>query len=439
MELKINNISISENEVEVTFPYEEIKSQLESEILKQTKKIQLPGFRKGKVPVSMLKKMYGDSLEYEASEKIASDKFYSISKDKHLHPIGQPTITDLKYNPGENLFFKVKYDVLPELEVKDYTNLEIEIPHFQVKDEMIETEIQNILKSNSTNEPAEVVGEGKDYLLDVEFKRVDDKGEPYPGSAPENLTIDLSNERVQKEIVENAAGKKVGETFTFTFVDEQAGKKEGEQEQKTSEIFNYSALIKGIKKIILPELTEEFVKKVTNNKASSEIEMREQIKNDYLNYYNEQEENLTIDKLIDKIVKNNDFVAPKSMIASFLEDTVKREEEESKKRGYKKFDKKAAEQRLRNFSELEVKWFLISDAIKKKENISVSDDELNELAKADAEKTGIAIDKLISYYKSSNYTEKLTNKKLFTYLKAQNKINIVEPEKLSQTDKKESI
>ncbi len=203
MELKINDLSISEREVEVTFPYEEIKSQLESEILKQTKKIQLPGFRKGKVPVNMLKKMYGDSLEFEASEKIASDKFYSISKEKHLHPIGQPTITDLKFNPGENLFFKVKYDVIPELEVKDYTGLEIEIPHLQVKDEMIETEIQNILKSNSTNEPAEVVGEGKNYLLDVEFKRVDDKGEPYPGSASENLTIDLSNERVQKEIIEN--------------------------------------------------------------------------------------------------------------------------------------------------------------------------------------------------------------------------------------------
>ena len=439
MELKINDLSISEREVEVTFPYEEIKSQLESEILKQTKKIQLPGFRKGKVPVNMLKKMYGDSLEFEASEKIASDKFYSISKEKHLHPIGQPTITDLKFNPGENLFFKVKYDVLPELEVKDYTDLEIEIPHLQVKDEMIETEIQNILKSNSTNEPAEVVGEGKDYLLDVEFKRVDDKGEPYPGSAPENLTIDLSNERVQKEIIENSAGKKTGETFSFTFVDERVEKKEGNEDQKIPETFNYTALIKGIKKIVLPELTEEFVKKVTNDKASSEKEMREQIRIDYQNYYDEQEENLTIDKLIDQIVKNNDFVAPKSMVASFLEDNLKKEEEESKKRGYKKFDKKAAEPRFRKFAELEVKWFLIGEAIKKKENITVSDDELKDLATADAEKTGIALDKLISYYKTSNYLEKLTNKKLFTYLKEKNNIKKVEPDKLSKTEEKDSI
>lgn len=439
MELKINNLSTSEKEVEVTFPYEEIKSQLESEILKQTKKIQLPGFRKGKVPVNMLKKMYGDSLEYEASEKIASDKFYSLSKDKHLHPIGHPTITDLKYNPGENLFFKVKYDVIPELDVKDYTNLEIEIPHFQIKDEMIESEIQNILKSNSTNETVEVVGDGKNYILDVEFKRVDDNGEPYAGSVPESLTVDLSNELVQKEIIENAAGKKAGETFSFTFTDKRAEKKDGEQEQKTPETFNYSALIKGIKKTTLPELTEEFIKKVTNDKASSEKEMREQIRSDYQNYYNEQEENLTIDKLIDQIVKNNDFVAPKSMVASFLEDTVKREEEESKKRGYKKFDKKSAEQRLQKFSELEVKWYLISEAIKKKENITLTDEELNELAAADAEKTGIALDKLISYYKSSNLTEKLTNKKLFTFLKEKNIIKTVEPDKISQTEKKDSI
>ncbi|MHB8578958.1 MAG: trigger factor [Ignavibacteriaceae bacterium] len=439
MELKINELSISEREVEVTFPFEEIKSQLESEILKQTKKIQLPGFRKGKVPVNMLKKMYGDSLEFEASEKIASDKFYSISKEKHLHPIGQPTITDLKFKPGENLYFKVKYDVIPELEVKDYTGLEIEIPHLQVTDEMIETEIQNILKSNSTNEPAEVVGKGKNYLLDVEFKRVDDKGELYPGSAAENLTIDLSNDRVQKEIVENSSGKKTGETFSFSFTDERVEKKEGNEDLKVSETFNYNALIKGIKKIILPELTEEFVKKVTKDKASSENEMREQIKDDYQSYYDEQEENLTIDKLIDQIVKNNEFVAPKSMVESFLEDNLKKEEEESKKRGYKKFDKKAAEPRFRKFAELEVKWFLISEAIKKKENITISDEELNVLAASDAEKTGIAIDKLITYYKSTNYNEKLTNKKLFTYLKEKNNIKKVESDKPSQTEKENSI
>ncbi|MHB1686150.1 MAG: trigger factor [Ignavibacteriaceae bacterium] len=431
MELKINDLSISEREIEITFPYEEIKSQIESEVLKKSKKIQLPGFRRGKVPVSMIKKMYGDALDYEASEKIASDKFYSIAKENHLHPIGQPAITDLKFKPGENLFFKVKYEVMPNLDVKDYTNLEIEIPNMQVKDEMVDTEIKNLLKSNSTNEPAEVIGEDNNFIIDVEIKRVDDKGELFAGSVPENLTIDLSNERVQKEILLNSTGKKVGEIFDFSFTDERTEKKENNEEQKVSETYNYTALIKGIKKIVLPELTEEFIKKITKDKASNEIELHEQIKNDYQSYFDEQTENLIIDKLIDQIVKNNDFAAPKSMVASFLEDTVKNEEEESKKRGYKKFDKKSAEQRLNKFAELEVKWFLIGEAIKKKENITVPDEELNELAKVDAEKTGIALDKLISYYKSSSYVEKLTNNKLFGFLKEKNNIKKVEPDKLS--------
>ncbi|MGE5846416.1 MAG: trigger factor family protein, partial [Ignavibacteria bacterium] len=72
MEFKIIDINTSEKEVEVTLSYEEIKKDIESEVLKQTKKIQIPGFRKGKVPVTVLKRMYGDALEYEASEKVAN-------------------------------------------------------------------------------------------------------------------------------------------------------------------------------------------------------------------------------------------------------------------------------------------------------------------------------------------------------------------------------
>ena len=90
----------------------------------------MPGFRKGKVPLNMIKKMYGDALEYEASEKVANSRFWDVAKEKELNPIGQPQMTDIKFNPGEDLSFKVKFEILPELEVKDYKNLEIEIPEF---------------------------------------------------------------------------------------------------------------------------------------------------------------------------------------------------------------------------------------------------------------------------------------------------------------------
>ncbi len=131
MEIKINEINTSEKEVEATFSYDEVKSEITSEVQKQTKNIQLPGFRKGKVPLPMLKKMYGDALEIEASEKVANNKFWEVAKEKELNPIGQPVLKDIKFNPGKDLYFKVQYETYPKLEVKDYTGQEIEIPDFK--------------------------------------------------------------------------------------------------------------------------------------------------------------------------------------------------------------------------------------------------------------------------------------------------------------------
>jgi trigger factor len=429
LEYKIIDLTESEKEVEVTLPYDEIKKEIESEVLKQTKNIQLPGFRKGKVPLSMIRKRFGDALEHEASEKVANARFWEVSKEKELNPIGQPQLIDIKFNPGEDLFFKVKYETLPELEVKDYKGNKIELPDFRVKDEEIEHEIEHILKANSTTEDAEAVGDDKNYAINVEVQRVDESGNPFEGAKPETLDIDLANERVNSEIVENAKGKKVGETFSFTFKDEHTHKVDDKEEVHVEHI-HYNAKINSVKKIKLPELNEELIKKATKEKLSTEEELRDGIKKDIQGYYDQKVDELLRDKLLQSIVEKNDFTPPQSMIRNVLDDLVKHEEEAQKKAGYKKFDREDVEKKLLKTAELEVKWFLIKKAIVTKENLSINDDDLKELAKKDAEKTGLPEDKLINYYKTSNIGERLLDNKLFDFLKEQNEITKVDPENL---------
>jgi FKBP-type peptidyl-prolyl cis-trans isomerase (trigger factor) len=131
------------------------------------------------------------------------------------------------------------------------------------------------------------------------------------------------------------------------------------------------------------------------------------------------------------IVSNNEFTPPNSIVQNVLQELIKQEEENGKKMGIKNFDRNALKERLLPSAEFEVKWYLLKNLIQKKENLDFSEDELNDLAAKDAEKTGIAVDKLVNYYKTSNITEKLIDKKLFDFLKEKNNIVKVAPDKLS--------
>ncbi|HSD64757.1 MAG TPA: hypothetical protein VLB50_13225, partial [Ignavibacteriaceae bacterium] len=296
-----------------------------------------------------------------------------------------------------------------------------------------EHEILHIRKANATEVVEETVGDDKNYVIKLSLQRIDEKGEPYKGSKPETFDVDLSNENVQKDIVEKSRGKKAGDTFNFTFTEEKKIKNDKGEEEIVKENYEYKAEIKEIKKYLLPELDAEFLKKITRDKVDNEKDFRENVRNDIQKYYDQKADEITRDKLTMEIVKANDFTPPASLVSSFLQDLIEGEEKEFKKQGYGKYDREEAAKRLKSYAEFEVKWYLIKTEIEKKENIQVTDEDLRDLVAKDAEKTGLPEDKLLNYYKSSNFAEKLRDQKLFEFLKVNNKIIKVEPEKFNNS------
>ena len=436
MESNVKELSASENEIEISLKFDDVKNDIEAEVKKQTKNIQLPGFRKGKVPKNILKKRFGDSLEFEASEKIANKQFWEIAREKNINPIGQPTMTDFDFKPGEDLNFKVKYEVVPQIELKDYTDQKIEIPDFKIKDSDVEKEIAHQVSANKTLEEVEVVGDDNNFLLDALVYRLNDKGEPENENG-EKLEIDLTSEGVNKDILKNSKAKKVGESFAFSFDDERTVKNDKGEEEKVKENYNYKVEIKGIKKIILPELNEEFIKKITKDKVSNEADLKKEVKKDIENFYEGKVEEILRGTLITTLIKNNEFTPPSTLVNNILTELVKNEEEHLKKQGHPNVNTSELQERLKTTAENDVKWFLIKSALLKKENISVTDDEIKELAEKDAEKTGIPAEKLLTYYKNSGQNEKILDQKLFEFLKEKNNIIKLDPEKFKKSETKE--
>ena len=421
METKVNEITASEHEIEVTLQYDEIQNEIADAYKEERKKLSIPGVRKGKAPVAMIKKMYGDAIEYQASEKIANGKFWDVVESEGLKPISTPQLTDIDFQPGEKLFFKVKYEVKPILEVKDYTGLEIEKPIFKVRDEDVQAEIDTLLKSKATYEEVEKVDD-KNIKLTVDLQKLDDDGNIVEGTKSENMVIDLSDERVNPEIRVSAMDKKLGDKFNFSFTDEH---KHGEEVHK--EVYNYECEIKKAEKVVLPEITEELVLEISQKKSKTLDDLKSQLKENYTNYYDQQADRVYTNSLLNKIVENNEFEPPKGYVQTLLKRFIEMEKENSKK--YKTpFNEKEAETQFAVRAEWNAKWEIVMDSIAAKEGIVVEDDDLKKLAENEAKQTGISVDKLIKFYKDSKKDEGLLEEKVLEFLKDKNKVVEFDPE-----------
>lgn len=431
METKVNVLNDTEHELEVKLEYPEIKREIEEAYKQERKNIALPGFRKGKVPISMLKKSYGEAIEYKASENIANQKFWEIVKEQNLKPLSTPQMTDINFEINESLNFKVKYEVKPSLDIKDYKGLEIEKPIFKVHEEDIDAEVQNMLKSKATFVIAEKV-EDKNHRITTDLQRIDKDGKEMEGSKSKDMLIDLSDPKVNENIIKNAQGKKAGEEFEFSFVDEHM-----HGDHKHVEEYNYVAVIKKIEKIKMPEPTEDLIEQLSNKNAKTLEELKDFTKSNYEKYYKDQSERIFENSLLDKIVKNNDFEPPNSYVELILNRLVESEKQNAKQYKSPIPDDKVLRENLQPKAEWNAKWQIILENIAEKEKIEVNDADLEVLAKAESEKIGIPVEKLVKYYKDSNRTEALLEEKIMNFLKENNTAIETDPNKKVEEAKKE--
>ncbi len=429
MEIKVNQLTDSQQEVEVNLEYSEITNEIEEAYQEERKNISIDGFRKGKAPMGMIKKLYGEAIEYKASEKIANKKFWDIVDQQNLKPISTPQMTDIDFVAGSKLFFKIKFDVKPQLNLKDYKGIQVEKPLFKVKDEEIEHELSHLLKPHYKYEPAEIV-ENHLSRIGVTLQRLDADGVPMIGSRNENMQIDLSDEKVNPQIISNAQGKKVGESFDFSFFDEHYHGEELHREE-----YNYLAEITKIEKIAQPEINEELVKKISGNKATSLDEFKGLLRKNLEDYYTRQSEEIVTNNLLNEVVKNNDFVPPAEFVTNVHQRFVDMEKENSKRYKMPNFDEKAVAEYYKPRAEWNAKWQIILENLAEKEGIKVEDSELEDLAKQEAEKTGISVAKLVKYYKDTKRTDMLLEEKVIKFLKDNANIKEVDAEEKTKEKK----
>ncbi len=393
LELTINTISQTEQEAHITLTSSELQPHFEEAYQKFRPKAELKGFRKGKVPMDMIRQLYGEAIEQDALDTIANEFFQKAIEEKKIEPIGRPSLVDMDFQRGKSLNFKIKYEVKPVIELKKYKGLKVEKPVHAVMDEEVEAEIEQIRRSNSTNTEVQTVTD-EEHLVTGSVQELDEQGTPLIGRKTSQAKFLLSDTTLVKEIRDALRAAEVGQTYRVSFTN---------QHDDHTHTVNAAITVTKIEKVNLPLLDEALVKKVTGDKVSSVEQFRKDMHADIERYWNEQADRKLNNALIDEAIRLHDFPAPESLVNAFLESFMEEMKGRTRDRQLPRdFDEKKFREENRAYAIWQAKWMLLRDEIAAAEKIEVTDADLTALAEADATRSGIEKDRLLQYYRNTS-------------------------------------
>jgi len=422
LEVNVHTLTEVSREIEIEVNAQELQPYFDKAYREYGPKIEIRGFRKGKAPVELIKKLYGDMIEHEYLDKLASELYRKAVKEKDLQPIGDPTLTDMKYDRGERFWVKIQYDIRPVITLTKYKGLSVDAVVHSVTDAEVEDELLRVRKVNSSREETEKVTDDE-HVVTADLQEFDETGFPMIGKKTENARFYLADPQLEQPFKDALQATQKGNEHEIKF--------EHQHDDHTHKV-NMKAKVTKVEKVMLPGLDDEFVKKVTKDKIATVDEFRKGIQEDLENYWKEKNRRSRINAIVTEIIRLHEFQVPESLTRNVLENLV----EEIKGQYPNKqlpadFDVEKFHEENRAYAIFQAKWALLREEIVKAENLSVDDAALVALAEREAPKIGIDKERLITYYKSSDQIkDRLVGDKLLDLLISSSTIKEVDDKSL---------
>ena len=198
LEKEIKKIDECTRELTIKLTTEELQPYYESAYKKMQPKVNLGGFRKGKVPIKMIKKMYGAGIEADADQDIVNEEFRNFTQEENIQVLGTPKLKDI--DKDENgIVYTIEFETLPTITLKDYKGMAIDEPVHAVTEEEVEEELEYILAQNGELEDADQVTDDH-YVLSLSMQEIISEDEL---SEANETDVYLADKNILPELKEN--------------------------------------------------------------------------------------------------------------------------------------------------------------------------------------------------------------------------------------------
>ena len=359
-------------ELELEIPAEEVSKKMQSVAKEFARLATIPGFRKGKAPVSLIRRRFAEDIKGEVLQTLVPEHVEKALAEQKLSPVTQPKVDKLDFNEGQPVKFRAVFEVMPEFELGSYKGLELEMPTMDITDQDVTKALEEMQERAAAFAPVE----GR-AIQDGDFAQVKLVGTPEGGGDPlqaDNVLCHIGAEETMEPFNTNLKGANVGDHKNFG-VEYPADYPDPKLAGKR---FHYAVEVLGIKAKKLPELNDDFAKDVSEAKTLDELKKR--VREGLEHQRDHKRKELLHERVLAQLVKQHDFPVPESLVEHQMDVRLERVVRSLAAQGVDpravNVDWVTLRRRQEDRGRDDVKAELIIDRIATAENIDVSEEDL---------------------------------------------------------------
>ena len=393
-----------ERQLEVEVPAERIDVEITKAVKNYRKRLELPGFRKGKVPIKIIESRYGDSIRSTVISDLLPEFVHEATKETGLTPAAAPQITKVDHEPGKALVFTAEFDIWPEVEAEKYENLSITKMTHEVADAEVEEQLTELQKRHASERSVDRPLEKGDVLI-ADLQRLDDSGVPLVGEKfEERYFIIGSDDAPSPDFEEALIGLVASEErdVTFTYRDDLPNEELAGQTQR------FMVTAREVRERHLPELDDEFAKDL-GDQFDSLAALKEHVSGQIAERWEYVARQRTRGEIIEGLIRENPFDLPQSLIDNYLESLRKdHDHDHDHDHAHSEEDVQNAVRRLKSY--------LLLESVRKKAGIEVTDDQFDEHLNVWATQAGVKVEEIKRSPRAESLRRELEDDKVFEYL-----------------------
>lgn len=379
-------------------PAAALTEKADAKLMDLGKKVKIQGFRPGKVPMAVLRQRYLDNVLGEVLDETMQASVAEALDSHELKPAMQPRVTKTDFEKGKDLDFEVELDVLPTIELADYSKYKLTSYDVEISDKEIDETLGRLAEHNKTSEKIAKNRKAKDGdIVLIDFKGTVD-GEAKPGMDAEGFKLVLGSGQFIPGFEEQLVGVKGGEhqTVTVTFPEDYQAKDLAGKE--------------AVFEVDLQEIHQEKVAEVDNELAKAmgkddlgalKVDIAEDLKKNF----QELARNVTKRKLLDQLDESHKFEIPSSMLDAEFDAVWKQVENDIKLGRLDEEDKDKSEDELkdeyRTICERRVRLGLVLAEVGNKAEVEVSNDELRDALMREAQRYPGQEQQVVEFYQQN--------------------------------------